>query len=76
MVTIKITDLFGANLATLLADKIKRVYGAFDDAGFIHTVDIRTKDMTYTRRIEIIAEELRNFLPAVFALYKCHPNLC
>ena len=60
----KITELFGANLASLLAEKIAPVYPDFDEAAFIKTVDVRTRGATYTRRIEIIAEELRNFLPA------------
>ena len=61
---IKITELFGANLAGLLADKIMLVYPGFDDRAFIKAVATRVQDMNYTRRIEIIAEELRNFLPA------------
>lgn len=61
--TIKITELFGANLATLLAEKIKPLYVTFDSAGFIKAVDTHTEGHTYTRRIEIIAEELKNFLP-------------
>ncbi|MDX2776638.1 DNA alkylation repair protein [Streptomyces caniscabiei] len=62
--TIKITELFGANLAALLADKITSVYPRFDSRAFIKAVAARVEDMNYTRRIEIIAEELRNFLPA------------
>lgn len=61
--TIKITELFGANLARLLADKIQPVYPAFDAAAFVAVVDQRTSDKTYTQRIEIIAEELHVFLP-------------
>lgn len=64
--TIKITELFGANLATLLADKIQPVYPAFDAAAFIAAVDKRTNGKTYTQRIEIIAEELRTFLPGKY----------
>ena len=61
--TIKITELFGANLAQILADKIKPVYPAFDATAFIAAVNERTNGKTYTQRIEIIAEELRIFLP-------------
>lgn len=64
--TIKITELFGANLAALLADKITPVYPDFDSRAFIEAVATRTQGMNYTRRIEIIAEELRNFLPAEY----------
>lgn len=61
--TIKITELFGANLAELLAEKIKPVYPAFDSKGFIDNVDKRTVDQTYTQRIETIADALQEFLP-------------
>ncbi|MGH7158111.1 MAG: DNA alkylation repair protein [Candidatus Saccharimonadales bacterium] len=61
--TIKITEWFGANLAQLLADKIKPVYPAFDDKGFIKAVGKHTAGKTYTQRIEVIADELHNFLP-------------
>lgn len=61
--TIKITAMFGANLARLLADKIKLANPTFDDNKFVKTVDQRTKDKTYTQRIEVIADVLREFLP-------------
>lgn len=61
--TVKITELFGANLAALLADKIVPEYKKFDKKGFIIAIDGRVKDKTYTQRIEIIAEELRHYLP-------------
>lgn len=61
--TIKITELFGANLATLLAEKIITVYPDFPSEAFINAVDANTAGKTYTQRIEIIADELHNFLP-------------
>lgn len=61
--TIKITELFGANLAEILANKIVPVFPEFDSKKFIAAVDKQTAGHTYTRRIEIIAEELRAFLP-------------
>lgn len=61
--TIKITELFGANLAKILADKIVPEYPTFDRKAFIAAVDKATKGKTYTERIEIIADELRHFLP-------------
>ncbi len=60
---IKITELFGANLAELLADKIVPVYKKFDKAGFIKTTAKHTAGKTYTQRIEVIADELHAFLP-------------
>lgn len=61
--TIKITELFGANLASLLAEKIKSVYPDFLDKAFVHEVAKNTVDKTYTQRIEIIAAALRAYLP-------------
>lgn len=61
--TIKITELFGANLAEILADEIAPHYKKFDKEGFIKAVGKRTEERTYTQRIEIIADELREFLP-------------
>jgi len=61
--TVKITELFGANLAQILADKIKPVYPLFDDKGFVKTVGGHTAGKTYTQRIEVLADELHNFLP-------------
>lgn len=61
--TIKITELFGANLASLLAAKIKPVYPDFPDKAFIDEVAKSTVDKTYTQRIEIIAAALRAYLP-------------
>lgn len=55
--------MFGANLAAILAEKIAHVYPALDSQGFIDTVGVRTVDKTYTQRIEIIADVLREFLP-------------
>ncbi len=62
----KITDYFGANLAELLAGKIKSVYPSFDGVGFIKEVGTRVRGKTYTERIEIIAQSLKDFLPASY----------
>lgn len=62
--TIKITELFGANLAQILADKISPIYADFDSKGFISAVRKNTIDKTYTQRVEIIASELYNCLPS------------
>lgn len=65
--TIKITELFGANLAEILAGKIKPVYPMFDDRGFVQAVKTRTIGKTYTQRIEAIADTLHEFLPQDYA---------
>lgn len=63
MATIRITELFGAQLAQDLSDKICTVYANFDSKGFVAVVGRRTEGLSYTQRIEVIAEELHNFLP-------------
>lgn len=60
---IKITDLFGANLAHILANKIMSVYPDFASKQFIDAVDKATVGQSYTQRIETIADLLRTFLP-------------
>ncbi len=64
--TIKITELFGANLATLLAEKIAIIYPAFPSKAFINTIDANTDKKTYTQRIEVIADELHAYLPSEY----------
>lgn len=61
--TIKITELFGANLARLLAKKIEPIYNSFASKQFITAVDKATVGQTYTQRIETIADLLHQFLP-------------
>ena len=61
--TTKITDSFGANLATLLAEKIEPIYPAFNSKSFIKAVDQKVPGKSYTQRVEIIADELHSFLP-------------
>lgn len=61
--TIKITDFFGTNLAKILAEKIVAVYPKFDTHAFVDAVDQQVVNKTYTQRIELIADELRNSLP-------------
>lgn len=66
MAIIKITELFGANLALLLSDKIRGTYPDFNSKHFVTRVAQRTEGLSYTRRIEVIAEELHAFLPAEY----------
>lgn len=61
--TLKITDMFGKELAELLALKIALVYEEFPSQDFIRVVDERTTGKTYTERIAIIAEVLHENLP-------------
>ena len=65
--TIKITELFGANLAADLARKITSVYPTFDSKNFVAGVDAATAGKTYTQRIEILADHLHQFLPSPYS---------
>lgn len=58
-----ITDLFGSNLAILLSNKITSIYTEFDSASFIEQVEKEVVGKTYTERIRLIAEQLKNHLP-------------
>lgn len=62
----KITDWFGANLAELLANKIAAVYPAFNSKGFIAVVAEKCVGKIYTQRVELLADELRHFLPSSY----------
>lgn len=61
---IKITELFGANLAKILADKIIVYMPDFNSQAFIDSVGKATKGLTYTQRIACIADKLHEFLPS------------
>lgn len=61
--TYSITEQFGANLAELLSEKILTVYPEFDDTAFIAAVEQKCGGKTYTRRVQLIADELRASLP-------------
>jgi len=58
-----ITDLFGANLAKILADKILQIYPGFNSNSFVHEVDRLVEGKRYTDRIGVIAEQLKVHLP-------------
>lgn len=58
-----ITESFGVNLAKLLSDKILVEYPEFNSKHFISSVENLVIQKTYTERIFIISEQLRNYLP-------------
>ena len=58
-----ITKWFGDNLAKLLADKINTVYKDFNSEKYIETIKRESKDLGYTKRIELHADVLREYLP-------------
>lgn len=58
-----ITDLFGANLAKILVDKILHIYPEFNSNSFIREVDRLVEGKRYTDRIGVIAEQLNLHLP-------------
>ncbi len=59
----KITDWFGANLAELLSDKILLTHKGFDKADYVFNIEKKCTEKTYTQRVELLADELRNYLP-------------
>lgn len=58
-----ITKWFGDNLAKLLADKINKVHKDFNSEKYIETIKREAKDLGYTKRIELHADVLREYLP-------------
>ncbi len=60
---ISITEAFGESLAVLLDEKISSVYKKFDSNGFIHDTKKGVADKSYTQRIEVIADLLKEYLP-------------
>ena len=61
-----ITQYFGANLAELLADKIIKVYKDFPKTDYVKAIKRKSKNLGYTKRIELHADELHNYLPKEF----------
>lgn len=65
--TFRITDHFGANLAILLANKIIEIFPEFKARSFISEVEYYCNDLTLTQRVELIADQLKEFLPSDYA---------
>lgn len=60
---ISITEAFGEDLAILLSEKISTVYKKFDSKGFIRDTKKEVVGKSYTQRIEVIADLLKEYLP-------------
>lgn len=60
---ISITEAFGEDLAVLLAKKISTVYQKFDAKGFVRDTKKQVVDNSYTQRVGIIADLLKQYLP-------------
>lgn len=58
-----ISEHFGVNLATLLAEKISAVYPTFAQKEFIDHVAKQITQKSYTERVSIIAHALKKYLP-------------
>ncbi len=61
-----IAQHFGENLAELLANKIVGVYGDFPKKKYIDAISRKCGDFALSKRIELHADELFNFLPKNF----------
>ncbi len=60
---ISITEAFGESLAVLLASKISVVYKKFETDKFVASVKKEVLGKSYTQRVEVIADLLKQFLP-------------
>lgn len=60
---ISITEAFGGNLAYLLAEKISAVHRDFDAKNFVRSAKRAVLGKTYTQRIEVLADLLKQYLP-------------
>lgn len=58
-----ITQYFGVNLAEKLSERIKSIYRDFNDESYIEAIGNQVTDLGYTKRIELHARELSNYLP-------------
>jgi 3-methyladenine DNA glycosylase AlkC/predicted house-cleaning noncanonical NTP pyrophosphatase (MazG superfamily) len=63
---ISITMAFGENLAALLADKILVIDKNFQKDAFCQRVKHEVEGQSYTKRVEIIADNLRKYLPSKY----------
>lgn len=61
-----ITDKFGKELATLLADKILAGESAFPAKAFIRDVAASVEGKTYTQRVAVIADKLNDHFPGTY----------
>lgn len=61
-----ITEYFGVNLAEFLSNKIVCVFSCFNSDAFIQAIKIKCVDKSYTQRIELFANELKNYLPGSY----------
>jgi 3-methyladenine DNA glycosylase AlkC len=57
-----ITQHFGVNLAELLSDKIIMSFSDFDKTSYINAIRTKADNLSYTKRIELHAVELHNYL--------------
>jgi 3-methyladenine DNA glycosylase AlkC len=58
-----ITSWFGANLASILAEKITKVHPDFDKSRYLDFIKQNIQDLSYSQRVELHADALKNFLP-------------
>lgn len=61
-----ITPKFGSNLAELLSEKILSVRPGFNSSAYISAIAEKCEGKTYTQRVELHADELKEVLPDDF----------
>jgi len=62
-----ITKWFGSNLAVLLSNKIQPIYKEFDSEGYSSIIHQECVGLSYTQRIELHADILRQLLPESYS---------
>lgn len=61
-----ITEKFGKELATLLANKITAIASAFPAKAFVRDVTASVAGKTYTQRVSVIADQLHTHFPGTY----------
>ncbi len=61
-----LTQLFGSNLANLLANKILITYKDFPIKDYVNAISKNSRNLTYSQRVELHADKLYEYLPKNF----------
>jgi 3-methyladenine DNA glycosylase AlkC len=61
-----ISKYYGTNLAEFLAEKIFEVYKEFPQKEYIGAIGKKCEGLSYSKRVELHADELYNYLPKEF----------
>jgi 3-methyladenine DNA glycosylase AlkC len=62
----KLRDVYNMRVVGNLAKRIKTVYPAFDDLGFLKTIDAKLEELSFGERSALIRQALKTYLPKDF----------